>query len=174
MSNNCSIKLTVDKLPKIISKVEYFLFRAMEQKGMDFYKISTQPRTTESIEVINKIKSKEYTKEQLDSLVGKKFASVLIKAAALENTNSIGTNVYRIAQMVHLFDTVKNSLIPEYIADYIEDSKISEKEGDLAQAGDYAMFATNLQNLVSQWNQIAPNFLTYSEIFSVKTKFTVY
>lgn len=173
MSNNCSIKLTVDKLPKIINKVEYFLFRAMEQKGMNFYKISTQPKTTESIEVINKIKSKEYTKEQLESLVGKKFTNVLLTAANLENTDRIGTEVYRIAQMVHLFDTIKNSLLPEYIADYIESSKISEEEGELAQAGDYAMFAANLENLVSQWSQIAPNFLTYSEIFNVKTKFNL-
>jgi hypothetical protein len=173
MSNNCSIKLKVDKLPKIINKIEYFMFRAMEQKGMDFYKISQQPKTVESIEVLNKIREGEYTREQLDDLVGKKFASILVTASNLENQNQIGNNVYQIAQMVHLFDTIKNSLIPSYIADYIEDSNISKEDGDEQQAKDYKTFATNLQSLITIWDQIAPNFLRYSDIFNVKAKFNL-
>ena len=39
MPNNCSILLRKDKLPQIISKVEYFMFRAMEQDGTHFSKI---------------------------------------------------------------------------------------------------------------------------------------
>ncbi len=43
MANNCSITLKADKLPKVISKVEYFLFKAMEQTGVDFFQVAENP-----------------------------------------------------------------------------------------------------------------------------------
>lgn len=43
MANSCSITLKVDKLPKVINKVEYFLFRAMEQNNVNFFQIAENP-----------------------------------------------------------------------------------------------------------------------------------
>jgi alkylated DNA repair dioxygenase AlkB len=171
MSNTCSIQLTADKLPKIFNKIEFFLFRALEQKGMDFYKISQQPKTAESMEVLKDIKTGKITKEKLESLVGKKYAQVLLAATSIEGLKYVGTEAYKIAQMVHLLDTVKNSLIPSYVNDYIENAKILREEGSEEGAKDYEVFAANLQNLIVMWDQIAPNFLSSSEIFSTKTKF---
>ena len=171
MSANCSIKLRVDQLPKLFSKMEFFMFRAMEQKGMDFYKISQQPKTVESVAVLEDIKSNKMTKEKLESLVGKKYAEGLIAASKIENTNSIGTDVYRIAQMAHLFDSIKNELIPNFVTDYIDKAKTLRELNEEEDAKLYEMFASNLQNIISNWDQIAPNFLTSSDIFNVKTKF---
>jgi hypothetical protein len=171
MSNSCSIKLQVDKLPKIINKVEYFLFRAIEQKGMNLYKISQQPRTAESMEVFKDIKSGKITKEKLESLIGKKYAKVLTTASQFKDLKAIGTDAYRIAQMVYLLDTVKNTMLPSYINEYIENAKSLREDNELEGADYYEKFAANLQNLVTLWDQIIPNFLVYSEIFKVKTKF---
>jgi alkylated DNA repair dioxygenase AlkB len=171
MSNTCSIQLTADKLPKIFNKIEFFLFRALEQKGMDFYKISQQPKTAESMEVLKDIKTGKITKEKLESIVGKKYTQVLLAATSIQGLNYVGTEAYKIAQMVHLLDTVKNSLIPSYVNDYIENAKILREEGSEEGAKDYEVFAANLQNLIVMWEQIAPNFLSSSEIFSTKTKF---
>lgn len=43
MANNCSITLKADKLPKVITKVEYFLFKAMEQNNISFFQIAENP-----------------------------------------------------------------------------------------------------------------------------------
>ena len=43
MANNCSITLKVDKLPKVVNKMEYFLFRAMEQNNVNFFQIAENP-----------------------------------------------------------------------------------------------------------------------------------
>lgn len=170
MPVSCSIKLKADKLPKIFNKVEFFLFRAMEQKGMDFYKISQQPKTAESIQVFNDIKEGKLTKEKLESLIGKKYTQGLLLASKTK-LDRIGTDAYRIAQMVHLFDTIKNSMIPEYVTDYIENAKELREQGKEEGAKEYENFAANLQNLVAMWNEIGPNFLSSSDIFSVNTKF---
>jgi len=171
MSTTCSIKIKVDKLPKIFKKVEFFLFRAMEQKGMDFYKISQQPKTAESIEVFKNIRDGKLTKEKLESLIGKKYAQGLINASVVKDFNYIGTDAYRIAQMVYLFDTIKNSLIPSYITEYTENAKGLRNQGKEEGAKEYEKFAANLQNLIAMWDQVGPNFLSSSEIFSVNTKF---
>lgn len=170
--SNCSVQLKVEKLPLIINKLEYFLFRALEMKGMDFYKISQQPKTAESIEVFEKIRSGEYTRQQLSDLIGGKLATMLITASRNDDLNRIGKEAYRVAQMVHLFETVKTSIIPNLITDYIEKSSIALKEyNDETSSELYTKFATNLQGLISLWDQITPNFLIYSDIFKVKSKF---
>jgi len=171
MSATCSIKLRVDELPKLFSKVEFFMFRAMEQKGMDFYKISQQPKTTESVALLEDVKSGKMTKENLESLVGKKYAEVLMLGSKLEDVNRIGTDVYKIAQMAHLFDTIKNSLIPNHVTDYIEKAKTLRNDKREEAANYYEEFAANLQNMLNTWDQIAPNFLASSDIFNVRTKF---
>ncbi len=47
MANNCSITLKADKLPKVISKViskvEYFLFKAMQQSNVDVFQLAQNP-----------------------------------------------------------------------------------------------------------------------------------
>lgn len=170
--SNCSVKLKVEKLPLIINKLEYFLFRALEMKGMDFYKISQQPKTPESIEVFQKIRNGEYTRQQLSDLVGGKLATMLVTASNADDINRIGKEAYRVAQMVHLFETVKTSIIPNLIADYIEKAAISKNEyNDESSEELYKKFAGNLQGIISLWDQITPNFLVYSDIFRVKSKF---
>ena len=37
---NCSITLKIDKLPKVINKVEYFMFQAMKQKNIDVFQVA--------------------------------------------------------------------------------------------------------------------------------------
>jgi hypothetical protein len=66
---SCSIKLKKDKLSKIINKLDFFVFRAMEQKGISFYKISQNAKTAESEEILDKVRRGEYTKEQLQDII---------------------------------------------------------------------------------------------------------
>jgi len=40
MAKNCSIDLKIESLPKVINKAEYFMFRAVEQMNMDFFKLA--------------------------------------------------------------------------------------------------------------------------------------
>jgi hypothetical protein len=42
MATNCSIELKKDKLPKLINKLEFFIFRAMESKGIDLAKVAKE------------------------------------------------------------------------------------------------------------------------------------
>ena len=169
--NSCSIKLKKEKLPKIINKLEFFLFKAMEQKGMNFYKISQQPKTVESIEILDKVRKGELTKEQLENIIGKKNTQIILTAAKVEDQNRIGTEVYRIAQMVHLLDTVKNSIIPFYINDYTENAKIKEDEGDEQEAKNWKSYVENLQSIITLWDQAVPNFFVFSKIFNLSSKF---
>jgi len=43
MANSCSNTLKIDKLPKIIKKVEYFLFQAMKQNNINFFQVANNP-----------------------------------------------------------------------------------------------------------------------------------
>ena len=171
MSTTCSIKIKADNLPKLFSKFEFFLFRAMEQKGMDFYKISKQPKTAESIALLEDIKYGRMTKENLESLVGKKYAQGLITASNITDANLIGVDIYRIAQMAYLFNTIKTSILPSYVTDYIQKAKALRDQNKEDVAKEYEKFAANLENMLVNWQEIAPNFLSSSEIFNVRTKF---
>jgi hypothetical protein len=131
---SCSIKLKKDKLSKIINKLDFFVFRAMEQKGISFYKISQNAKTAESEEILDKVRRGEYTKEQLQDIVGRKNAQVLVTASKVFDQVKIGNEVYKIAQMVSVLETVKNSIIPSYINDYTENAKINEDNGDKGTA----------------------------------------
>lgn len=169
--NSCSIKLKKDKISKIINKLDFFVFRAMEQKGLSFYKISQNPKTAESIEILNKVKNGDYTREQLQELVGRKNAQVLITAAKVSDEFKIGSEVYKIAQMVEILDTVKNSIIPFYINDYVENAKIKQDEGEKEESEGWKAFAGNLQSILTNWDQVVPNFFVFSNVFSLSTKF---
>lgn len=43
MANSCSNTLKIDKLPKIIKKVEYFLFQAMKQNNINYFQVANNP-----------------------------------------------------------------------------------------------------------------------------------
>jgi hypothetical protein len=73
---SCSIKLKKDKLSKIINKLDFFVFRAMEQKGISFYKISQNAKTAESVEILDKVRRGEYTREQLQDIVEMKTNNI--------------------------------------------------------------------------------------------------
>ncbi|MFO0089578.1 MAG: hypothetical protein ACK518_01975, partial [bacterium] len=48
---SCSLVLSVDKLPKVIEKVEFFVFRAAERKGISFLSLKglTAEQVTKSL-----------------------------------------------------------------------------------------------------------------------------
>jgi hypothetical protein len=168
---SCSIKLKKDKLSKIINKLDFFVFRAMEQKGISFYKISQNAKTPESEEILDKVRRGEYTKEQLQDIVGRKNAQVLVTASKVFDEVKIGNEVYKIAQMVSVLETVKNSIIPSYINDYTENAKINEDKGDKEEADNWKLFAGNLQSILTFWDQAVPNFFVFSNTFSLANKF---
>lgn len=120
--STCNINLNKEDLPKLISKVEFFIFRALEKQGMKFYE-----------------------------LTGKNKLSNLSK----------------------LINLVKDSVIPEYINDYITKAAILKKEGRNEDAEEYQTYATNLQNMLVLWDQIIPNFVYYTDVFTVKNKFSL-
>jgi len=49
MANSCSNKLKVTRLPKVINKMEYFLFRAMEQNNINFFQVAENPKAHLSV-----------------------------------------------------------------------------------------------------------------------------
>lgn len=124
MANNCSITLKKDKdnLPKLINKMEFFIFRAMEREGIDFFKIASEGKRNTVIKLLNSVKEK---------------------------------------------------IIPSYINEYKEQVKLNQEEGDLESAKDYENAVANLQNMLVVWKQLVPNFLNYSTLFNIRTKFSL-
>lgn len=116
MANSCSI--TVSKLPKVINKMEYFLFRAMEQNNVDFFQIAENPKL---------------------------HLSTLMSSA--------------------------RDIIDSKVLEYIKKASSASKRGDTELGEMYQSFATNLQNISSNWATSVLNTLVYSKIFGVKTKF---
>lgn len=57
MANNCSIELKKDKLPKLINKLDFFIFKAIESKGIDLAKVAKEGAGPIITEMLRDVKS---------------------------------------------------------------------------------------------------------------------
>ena len=90
--STCSFVLKADKLPKIINKVEFFLFKAAERKGINFLEMAN-PSESLFTELINDAKTiiKEHIDEYKDN--AKYFQTVDVDQEAADSYVNFAANL---------------------------------------------------------------------------------
>jgi hypothetical protein len=160
----CSVNLEKDKLPKIINKVEYFLFRAMEREGVDFVEVANNKNNNRDVVSNEDVKAfteaskdgapKEFKGKDpyLDPVTGAYIPTPETAKWVLaedgyynlvdgDNILTRGVDLKsgnQVSNIIRLLNTVKNSMIPETVKKYTATSKAFENRSktDKAKPGD--------------------------------------
>jgi len=195
----CSVNLKKDKLSKIIGKVEFFLFRAMEREGLDFVEVVNDQKSNRDVISEDDVKAfKEASKngapaefkskdEYVSPITGRRmptpngakwvlsedgYYDLMHEGKALIKGVDLKTGI-QVSNVIRLLSKVKNTLIPEYIEEYKKAAKVQKEAGLTDSAEDYENFAVNLQSLIPMWDQVVANFSKYSTQFNFRTKFSL-
>jgi len=156
----CSVNLQKDKLPKIINKVEYFLFRAMEKEQLDFAEVATNKSNNRDVISNDDVKAfieaskngqpKEFKGNDpyLDPVTGAYIPTPETARWVLaedgfynlvdgDNILTKGVDLKsgnQVSNVVRLLNTVKNTMIPEAVNKYTATAKAYENRSKTDKA----------------------------------------
>lgn len=181
---DCSVNLKKDKLSKIIGKVEFFLFRAMEREGLDFVEVVNDQRSNRDVISEDDVKAfKEASKngapsefkskdEYVSPITGRRmptpngakwvlsedgYYNLIHEGETLIQGVDLKTGI-QVSNVIRLLNKVKNTLIPEYIDQYKKSAKVQRDKSTIQKEKALTASEAGLKKESEKFNEEAQKF----------------
>jgi len=135
MSANCSLEITKDKMVKVVSKLEYFMFRAMEQEGVSVFDLVGKNKKSVIENLLNSVRDKVLP-QYIQSYAAK--VASLEASGDTENAEEFKKIVTNLLEIQASWKSVQANFIKFSTVFELRNKLVTGEDGlvDLTQIGD--------------------------------------